>query len=124
MQTKVLLSLTAALGALVTGTTAQAQTYFNAVVALNTVAYWPLQETPPPPFGAYIATNLGTAGAAGNGFYETWYQPFNTGTNTIYYQTNNILRMAGAISDGDTALQCVNGGTGTGDFVIFPRATN
>ena len=72
------------------------------LVALNPVAYWPLTETTQPPFGAYIATNLGTAGAAGNGFYETWFQPLNTGTNTLYYQTNNIEHTNVAIADADT----------------------
>src|SRR5690348_14200098 len=124
MQAKTLSGLTAAALTLVAGLTVQAQSYSNAVVALNPVAYWPLTETVQPPFGAYIATNLGTAGSAGNGFYETWYQPWNTGTNTLYYQTNNIQHMAGAIGDGDTALQCVNGGAGTGGFVVFPRTTN
>src|SRR3954468_10578521 len=69
---------------LVAATGARAQTYSNAVMALNPVAYWPLQETTQPPFGAYIATNIGIAGAAGNGFYQTWFQPWNTGTNTLY----------------------------------------
>ena len=41
--------------------------YSNAVAALNPVAYWPLEETNQPPLN--LATNLGTAGAAYNGFY-------------------------------------------------------
>src|SRR5689334_14014737 len=52
----------------------RAQSYSNAVMALNPVAYWPLQETTPTPNGYYVATNLGTAGVAGNGYYQTWYQ--------------------------------------------------
>lgn len=43
--------------------------YSNAVMALNPVAYWPLEETnqpPPRPF----ATNEGTAGSAYNGSYS------------------------------------------------------
>lgn len=43
--------------------------FSNAVMALNPVAYWPLEETnqpPPRPF----ATNEGTAGAAYNGAYS------------------------------------------------------
>src|ERR1700750_812240 len=104
MRKNVISSLTAAALAFAAGTVAQAQTYSNAVVGLNPVAYWPLTETTQPPFGAYIATNLGTAGASANGNYETWFQPFATGTNTLYYQTNNIVHVAGAIADGDTAM--------------------
>lgn len=120
--------LTAFLGAgiltLATGHSAHAQSYSNAVVALNPVAYWPLGETVQPPFGAYIATNLGTAGVGGNGFYQTWFQPWNTGTNVLYYQTNNIQHVAGAIGDGDTALNCTRSAAGAGGYVVFPRATN
>src|SRR3954465_15933388 len=93
-------------------TQAQAQSYSNAVVALNPVTYWPLTETTQPPFGAYIATNIGAAGAAGNGFYETWFQPLNTCTNTLYYQTNNIQHIAGAIADADTAFSCTRSAAG------------
>src|ERR1041385_7618682 len=89
MRKNIILSLAVAALALVVGNFAQAQSYSNAVVGLNPVAYWPLTETTQPPSGAYIATNLGTAGANANGFYETWFQPFATGTNTLYYQTNN-----------------------------------
>ena len=50
--------------ALVAGLTAQAQTftpYSNAVVALNPLGFWPLQETAPTPaWGASYATNLGS----------------------------------------------------------------
>ncbi|HEX4263048.1 MAG TPA: LamG-like jellyroll fold domain-containing protein [Verrucomicrobiae bacterium] len=41
--------------------------YSNAVVALNPVAYWPLEETNQPP--SNLATNLGTVGSPYNGFY-------------------------------------------------------
>jgi len=41
--------------------------YSNAVMALNPVAYWPLEETNQPP--SNLATNLGTAGSAYNGYY-------------------------------------------------------
>jgi hypothetical protein len=120
-----LLSIATAVSALVVASLpAQAQTYSNAVVALNPVAYWPLAETVQPPFGAYIATNIGTAGAAGNGFYQTWFQPLNTGTNVIYYQTNNVQHVAGAIGDGDQALNCTRSAAGAGGYVVFPRTTN
>ena len=56
-----------------TGGVAQAQTYSNAVIALNpALAYWPLNETIFPP-GAYIATNYGTLGAFGNAYYADFY---------------------------------------------------
>jgi hypothetical protein len=124
MWKKIIRGVVAMLLVLTAVTGARAQTYSNAVMALNPVAYWPLQETAQPPFGAYIATNIGTAGAAGNGFYQTWFQPWNTGTNTLYYQTNNIQHAAGAIGDGDTALQCTRSTAGAGGYVVFPRATN
>jgi hypothetical protein len=125
MAKRIILSVGATVLALVAmALPSQAQTYSNAVVALNPVAYWPLNETAQPPFGAYIATNIGTAGAAANGFYQTWFQPLNTGTNTIYYQTNNIQHVAGAIGDGDTALNCTRSAAGAGGYVVFPRTTN
>jgi hypothetical protein len=93
-------------------------------VALNPAGYWPLSETVQPPFGAYVATNLGTVGAAGNGYYQTWFQKYTSGTNVLYYQTNNILHVAGAIGDGDTALSCAHFAAGSGRYVVFPRNTN
>ena len=36
--------------------------YSNAVMSLSPVAYWPLNETTPPP-APYLATNSGTLGA-------------------------------------------------------------
>jgi len=120
--------LTAFLGAgflaMAAGQSAHAQSYSNAVVALAPVAYWPLTESVAPPFGAYIATNLGTTGVGGNGYYETWFQPWNTGTNVLYYQTNNIQHVAGAIGDSDLALNCTRSAAGAGGYVVFPRATN
>lgn len=41
--------------------------YSNAVMSLNPVAYWPLQETNQPP--SDLATNLGSTGAAYDGIY-------------------------------------------------------
>src|SRR5690242_18088324 len=102
MRKNTLLSLAAVSLALVAGNTSQAQPYSNAVIALNPVAYWPLTETTPVPFGYYVATNLGTAGAHANGYYQTWYQPSGTG----FYPTNSILHTAGATGDGDTAIVC------------------
>jgi hypothetical protein len=101
-----------------------ASTYASTVKSLNAAGYWPLDETTPPPFGAYIATNLGTAGAAGNGFYQTWFQKYSVGYSNLYYQTNIIAHVPGAIGDGDTALSCTRSAAGAGQYVVFPRTTN
>ena len=124
MNKRILVCMASIMLVLMAAREAMAQTYSNAVMALNPVAYWPLTETNQPPAGAYIATNIGTAGAAGNGFYETWFQPLKTSTNVIYYQTNNIQHVAGAIGDGDTALNCTRSAAGAGGYVVFPRTTN
>jgi len=125
MVKRIPLTIGAAAAALVAASLpAHAQTYSNAVQALKPVAYWPLAETVQPPAGAYVANNLGTAGAAGNGFYETWFRPWNTGTNVLYYQTNNIQHIVGPIGDADMALQCTRSAAGAGGFVVFPRNTN
>jgi hypothetical protein len=93
------------------------------VTALNPVGYWPLSETTPPPLGYYVATNLGSAGAAGNGYYQTWHHPVTVGTSNLYYISNNIARTAGATGDGDQALQC-NYSAGRGQYVVLPRFSN
>ena len=86
MNKRVLINMAMAALALIAGPVAQAQSaYFQAVTNLSPVAYWPLNETTQPPNGQYIATNSGTAGAAGNGYYGSWYQPI---TNT-FYATNH-----------------------------------
>jgi hypothetical protein len=59
--------------------------YSNAVMALNPVAYWPLQENVQPP--AYdTETNIGSLGPVANGYY---YSSAAVATNT------------GAVGDGD-----------------------
>src|ERR1700743_3198238 len=121
---RIIVSVGSAVLAFAATLSSQAQTYSNAVMALNPVAYWPLNETAQPPSGVYIATNLGTAGAAGNGYYETWFQPMNPGTNVIYYQTNNIQHILGPLGDGDMALNCIRSNSGAGGYVVFPRTTN
>jgi hypothetical protein len=51
--------------------TARAQSVFsNAVMNLNPVAYWPLQETAQPP-APDMEINLGSLGAAGNAIYSS-----------------------------------------------------
>jgi hypothetical protein len=113
----------AALGALAlfAGTQAQAQsTYSNAVIALNPVAYWPLNETTPPPQLLNLtAANLGSLGAAGKGFYGAWYQP----SGSTWYLTNNIVQ-ANAVTfpfDGSMGMLCQGA---PGQYVIVPRNTN
>jgi len=44
-------------------------TFSNAVASLSPVAFWPLNETTQPPLAGNIASNLGTAGAAYDGYY-------------------------------------------------------
>jgi Concanavalin A-like lectin/glucanases superfamily/Immunoglobulin I-set domain/Immunoglobulin domain/Domain of unknown function (DUF2341) len=117
MLRKVFICVFTAILAAMAGTVARAQTYSNAVMSLNPVAYWPLSETTTPPNGYYVATNLGTAGAAANGYYQTWYQASGTG----FYPTNNIQHTSGATGDGDQAM---SGTGGMGQYVIFPRSTN
>jgi hypothetical protein len=120
MNKRVLIHAVMGVLALIVGTVAQAQSaYFEAVTNLNPAAYWPLNETTQPPDGQYIATNSGTAGAAGNGYYGSWYQPL---ANT-FYATNHILHTAGTTGDGDTALQCSEV-TGAGQYVVIPQTTN
>ncbi len=116
-------SVCVALGALAlfAGTAAQAQSsYSNAVAALNPVAYWPLTETvAPPATGMYIATNLGSAQAAGNGYYETWWT--NAASSYALTNVNNIVHVPGAIQgDSDTAMAI----SGTGQYLVWPRCTN
>lgn len=105
--------------AFLTATSVEGQNYSNAVQALNPVAYWPLQETTAPSGGLYIATNSGTAGAAGNGYYETWWQ--TNGNPGQLTNASSIVHIAGAIAgDSDTAMaQGV-----VGQYVVIPRTTN
>ena len=105
---------------LITGIWAQAQsTYSNAIAALSPATYWPLNETTAPSGGLYAATNSGTLGAAGNGYYETWWQ--TNGVSNALVSSNSIFHIAGAIvGDSDTALQ-----QGViGQYVVIPRCTN
>jgi beta-glucanase (GH16 family) len=63
-------SASAALLLLVVGTSqAQSSAYFQAVTNLHPVAYWPLQETNPPP-AADVEINHGSLGAVANAYYN------------------------------------------------------
>ncbi|MDB6065399.1 MAG: cell surface protein [Pedosphaera sp.] len=99
MRKKVFVGLASLVIALTGGPTVQAQTYSNAVMALNPAAYWPLGETNPPPAG-YVATNYGTLGSLGNGYYENWYQASG---NTFSLQSTFTGPVAGATADGNQA---------------------
>jgi hypothetical protein len=120
MNRKTSLSLVAASLSFLGGTGAWAQSYSNTVMALSPAAYWPLSETAQPPTaGLYVATNIGTLGAVGNGYYETWWYT-NTASARAYVETNDIVHVAGATGDGDTAMK---DGT-AGQYVVIPRSTN
>src|ERR1700744_5115258 len=97
---KQLLTLLSVITASLAVTTARAD-YSNTVVSLNPVAYWPLNETTQPP-AAYIATNSGSLGAAGNGYYETWFNP-DSSDNGYTAQMDWTGPVPGATSDGDGA---------------------
>ena len=90
--------LWAAVVAALSSLAAQAQTYSNAVMALNPVSYWPLNETAAP-VAAYIATNHGTLGAVANGYYGTPY-PDDLGSPPYTLFTGPVT---GVTSDGDAA---------------------
>jgi hypothetical protein len=98
MRKQLLLGLTFVSAVLTTVVTARAD-YSNTVESLAPVAYWPLNETVQPP-AAYVATNSGTLGAAGGGYYETWFNPVGNGYNAQMDWTGPV---AGATSDGDGA---------------------
>src|ERR1700722_20964536 len=104
----------------IAGGSAHAQSYSNAVMALSPSAYWPLNETPPPPQPLNLtAANLGALGAAGNGYYGAWYQPFGT----TWYLTNNIAQ-TNAVTypfDGSKAMLCQ---FSPGQYVVVPRNAN
>src|SRR5438105_3319618 len=104
---------------LLAGVSARAQSYSNAVVALNPAGYWPLTETTQPSGGLYIATNSGSLGAAGQGYYATWWQ--TNGVSNALLSSNTIVHIPGALSnDTDQAMQ-----QGViGQYVVIPRVTN
>jgi len=119
MQKTKLLGLAIASLALAAVTPGQAQPYSNAVVGLNPVAYWPLNETAQPPQPMNItATNMGTAGGA-DGYYGAWYQP----SGASWFLTNNIQRAPAVTApfDGSTAMLCQRA---PGQYVVVPRNTN
>jgi len=120
MSPKKIIKLAALSLALLPGVSTIGQTYSNAVVALNPVGYWPLGETTQPPMPLNLtAVNLGSLGAAGNGYYGAWYQP----SGSTWYITNNIVQGQAITytNDGSMGMVCQGG---PGQYVIVPRNTN
>ncbi|HSU53919.1 MAG TPA: LamG-like jellyroll fold domain-containing protein, partial [Candidatus Dormibacteraeota bacterium] len=118
MLKKFLLGAAAASLALLSGSV-QAQTYSNTVMSLGPAAYWPLTETTAPSGGLYIATNLGSLGSTGQGYYETWWQ--TNGATAAMFNSNSIVHVPGAVvGDADQALQQ----GAVGQYIVVPRITN
>jgi hypothetical protein len=75
--------------------------YFQSVVALNPLGYWPLNETAQPPAFQGYAVNIGTAGATDNALYDAvaFYQDTGALADTNPNDTNfSIVTTGGAIS--------------------------
>lgn len=119
MNNNAISTLMAALMVVISAVRAHANNdYSNAVMSLNPVAYWPLNETAAPP-PAYLATNSGTLGARADGYYNNAYYANGTGFNLFTLFTGPV---AGATSDGDAAAQ-FNGGSSANDnsgYVLIP----
>ena len=94
------------IGVMVTRPAESQSAFSNAVINLNPVAYWPLQETVQPP-AADVETNLGSLGAAGN----------------AYYSSTNVIKGAAPIpgDTGDFAVACSI--TAAGSFLAVPTTT-
>ncbi|MGH7942632.1 MAG: LamG domain-containing protein, partial [Limisphaerales bacterium] len=81
--------------------------YSNAVMSLNPAAYWPLQETTPPP-AADIETNYGSLGPIADGYYAS--------------DANILKGFVGAIvGDSDAAVEFTNVNQ---SFMIVPTTDN
>jgi hypothetical protein len=100
MHKKLSLIILTAITALLSTSVVRAD-YSNTVTSLKPVAYWPLNETVQPP-PAYIATNSGSLGAEGNGYYETWFNK-DTSDNNYTAEMDWTGPVPGATSDGDGA---------------------
>ncbi len=110
-------SLLSVLAIALSTTGAQAD-YSSTVLSLNPTGYWPLNETNHTP-AAYIATNSGSLGTLGNGYYNNAYYPDGTGFDLKTLFTGPV---AGATSDGNAAAQ-FNGGANNDDnsgYVLIP----
>ncbi len=93
--------------------------YATTVLGLNPAGYWPLNETVQPPNIQYIATNLGTLGTGGNGYYASRYDLIDNMTLPTLAAGNIIHTQP----DGSSSLQAFYTGASR-QWVIIPRATN
>ena len=96
--------------------------YSNAVMSLNPVGYWPLNETNLPPQN-YTAHNSGTLGTLGNGYYNNVYHRSGATYTAQSYFTGPV---GGVTSDGDAGA-FFNGGTNGDDnagYMIIPDLQN
>ncbi|MDE3068891.1 MAG: hypothetical protein KGJ60_15265 [Verrucomicrobiota bacterium] len=92
--------------------------YSNAVISLNPVAYWPLQESNAAP-PLYLATNSGTLGTQANAYYNNALYKHGAGYNVMTLFPGPA---AGITSDGNAGAQ-FNGGTNNDDnsgYLIIP----
>jgi len=117
MRKQLLLGLIFLITIIATSINARAD-YSNSVVSLSPVAYWPLNETVQPP-APYWAVNSGSLGAAGNGYYETWFAASGNGYVSRMDWTGPV---PGATSDGDGAANFT--GTNTTYIQIPHTFTN
>jgi hypothetical protein len=112
MRTRQLLGTLAAGLALWAGQSARAD-YASTVLALNPAAYWKLNETAPTPM-ADVATNLGTLGALGNGYY------LGLGGTNLVVRDNTTYGPAPGVFDND-ASAVFNGSSSVG--LAIPRTS-
>jgi hypothetical protein len=95
MSTKSIRLLAGLISLLLTALVGRGQSYSNAVMNLHPVAYWPLQETTPPP-NYDVETNLGSFGSIAN----------------VYYTSTNVLHGQGGAVPGDNSVHTTLGGFG------------
>jgi len=108
MRKQLLVGFTSAALVLLAGTAGMAQSaYFQAVTNLNPAAYYPLQETVPPPIND-VETNLGSLGII---------------ANAVYSSVNAAKGFApGATADGDTYVNFYTAqNSGSGRFLAVPQ---
>ncbi|HEV2330214.1 MAG TPA: LamG-like jellyroll fold domain-containing protein [Verrucomicrobiae bacterium] len=115
---KTLFSMVMAGPILVMAATSVRADYSAAIMSLNPVAYWPLNETNLPP-QTFLAHNSGTLGSQANGFYNDVYLNSGAGYTLDSAFTGPV---PGVTSDGDAAA-FFNGGTNSDDndgYMIVP----
>ncbi|HEV2453498.1 MAG TPA: LamG-like jellyroll fold domain-containing protein, partial [Verrucomicrobiae bacterium] len=90
----------------------------SAILALNPVGYWPMNELEPYASGD-IETNYGTLGALANGYYTDWMQPFSG------FQHNYPCPIGGDNNSVFYSITASGGGSVTNAMLVNPasRAT-